>query len=168
MPPIEVEISVEPPSLLSTYPTIIDPDAITAAVVTAAASQGFTRGSVGVRITDDATIRAINARHLDHDWATDVISFGYSIDDDFVEGELVASVDTAIAKASQLGWSAAHELLLYVVHGTLHICGMDDHDDDDRAAMRLAERDVMTKSNVPDIVQFGPDLDEAELPESRS
>lgn len=168
MPLIEVEISVEPPSLLSTYPTIIDPDAITAAVVTAAASQGFTRGSVGVRITDDATIRTINSRHLDHDWATDVISFGYDASDDHVEGELVASIDTAIEKAEQLGWSAAHELLLYVVHGTLHICGMDDHDDDDRAAMRLSERDVMTGLNVPDIVRFGADLDDAELPESRS
>lgn len=167
MPPIEVEISVEPPSLLSTHSTIIDPDAITAAVVTAAASQGFARGSVGVRITDDPTIRAINARHLDHDWATDVISFGYSIDHDCVEGELVASVDTAIEKAGQLGWSAAHELLLYVVHGTLHICGMDDHDDDDRAAMRSAEHDVMTGLNVPEIVRFGADLDDAPLPEPR-
>ncbi len=166
MPPIEVEISVEPPSLRFTHPAVIDDEAIIAAVVAAAAHQGFSRGSVGIRITDDATIRDINAKHLQHDWATDVISFGYSADGDFVEGELVASVDTAIEKASQLGWSAAHELLLYIVHGTLHICGMDDHDDDDRSAMRSAEHDVMTGLGVPDIVRFGADLEAAESPET--
>jgi probable rRNA maturation factor len=155
VPKIEVEISVEPPSLLSTHPTIIEPDAITAAVVAAADRLGFTHGTIGVRITDDRAIRTINAKHLGHDWATDVISFAYKADGDFVNGELVASIDTAIEKASQVGWSAVHELLLYVVHGTLHIGGMDDHDDADRAAMRSAEADVMMTLGISEILRFG-------------
>jgi len=40
--------------------------------------------------------------------------------------------------------SEARELALYVVHGALHLCGFDDHDPEQRAAMRLAERAVMS------------------------
>ncbi|MFT7542458.1 MAG: putative rRNA maturation factor, partial [Gammaproteobacteria bacterium] len=42
------------------------------------------------------------------------------------------------------GVSFERELLLYVVHGTLHLCGFDDHEPEDRAEMRLAEAAVMS------------------------
>ncbi|MFG0261461.1 MAG: rRNA maturation RNAse YbeY, partial [Novipirellula sp. JB048] len=48
------------------------------AVIRAAAVRGFWRGEIGVRVSDDAEIRQINARHLGHDYETDVISFAYA------------------------------------------------------------------------------------------
>ncbi len=103
-----------------------------------------------------------------------MISFCYAADPPLIEGELVASMDTAVSRACELLagpqsiddrnalWSAADELLLYVVHGTLHICGMDDHDDADRRAMRQAEAEVMTRLGIPEIKRFGADSEATE------
>jgi probable rRNA maturation factor len=115
------------------------------AVEVAARSRGFRCGQIGVRITDDAAIHEINLRYLSHDYPTDVISFPYSESTDQIEGELVASVESAEQHASDAGWDTASELLLYVIHGVLHIGGMDDHDEADRADMRRAERNVLTR-----------------------
>ncbi len=121
---------------------------IVRAVRQAARYRGFERGSIGVLVTDDVTIHEINVRHLDHDYPTDVISFGYTQADNFVEGELVASWDTAQREAGEYGWTAIHELLLYVVHGTLHVCGMDDQTEEDAEMMRVAERDVLQSLGI--------------------
>ncbi|MGV3486430.1 MAG: rRNA maturation RNase YbeY [Planctomycetaceae bacterium] len=132
-------------------------DRIRAAVVAAAGACGYLHGSIGVLITDDETIHGINRDHLDHDYPTDVISFAYKQEPPLVEGELVASVDTAVREATQLGWSAVHELLLYVVHGTLHVCGMDDQSAQERRRMRLAERQVLSSLGITDASDFDPD-----------
>ena len=118
-------------------------DRIVEAIRSAAMVRGFRSGQIGVRVTDDAAIHEINVRHLGHDYPTDVISFPYSDDEDWIEGELVVSVDTAEQHASAADWSWENELLLYMIHGTLHIAGMDDHDEGDRAEMREAERRVL-------------------------
>ena len=70
---------------------------------------------------------------------------------------LVVSVDTAAASAKRAGWPTRSELLLYVVHGTLHITGMTDEMETDRAQMRVAERSVMLGLGINDIVRFGAD-----------
>ena len=89
------------------------------------------RGSrpISIALVDDATIHAVNRRHLAHDWPTDVISFRLSeVDDDELAGELVVSAEMAATTARQAGVGAWDELALYVVHGLLHLCGYDDHD----------------------------------------
>lgn len=129
----------------------------TAAVVAAATYCGFSQGVIGVRIASDAEIHRINREYLGHDYSTDVISFSYAAEKPWLEGELIASCDTARRSAEVLGWSVANELLLYIVHGTLHIAGMDDQDDDDRAAMRDAEQHILSGLGVTDMVQYGAD-----------
>ncbi|QEF98579.1 Endoribonuclease YbeY [Stieleria maiorica] len=118
------------------------------AVQAAAALRGFDRGHIGVRITDDPTIHAINVRHLSHDYPTDVISFPYSDSPDRIEGELVASVETARQNAADVGWPTGNEVLLYVIHGVLHIGGMEDHRAEDRALMRQAERQALQRLGI--------------------
>jgi probable rRNA maturation factor len=114
---------------------------IVAAATAAAAVEGCDRGLLGVRICDDATIHPINREFLQHDYPTDVISFPYELAPPVVEGELVASFETAIENASEPNHSLSprEELLLYVVHGTLHLVGHDDQSEEPRAAMRRAE-----------------------------
>ncbi|MFG0267258.1 MAG: rRNA maturation RNase YbeY [Rhodopirellula sp. JB055] len=114
---------------------------IAKAAIAAAAVEGCDCGSLGVRICDDATIHPINREFLQHDYPTDVISFPYELTPPKVEGELVASFETAIENASEASnpLSPHEELLLYVVHGTLHIVGHDDQSPAPRAAMRRAE-----------------------------
>ncbi|MEM9828506.1 MAG: rRNA maturation RNase YbeY [Planctomycetota bacterium] len=136
---------------------------IVAAARQAANARNAHRGTLGVLICDDAKIRELNQRHLQHDYATDVISFGYQYQPPFVEGELVASLETATRQARVDGndfdgndfdgndidaFNARHELLLYVVHGTLHICGMDDHDAAERLRMRHFEKQVFEQLGI--------------------
>ncbi|GAA5508782.1 rRNA maturation RNase YbeY [Novipirellula caenicola] len=138
-------------------------DRIRSAVTEASTLRGYSCGEIGVRVTNDAEIRQINARHLDHDYETDVISFAYSDEPPTLEGELVVSLETARRVADRVGWSVENELLLYVVHGTLHIAGMDDLEDDVRQAMRDAECQVMQSLGIDDIVHYGPDRVEVNL-----
>lgn len=81
-------------------------------------------GRIGVRITDDRTIRRINKKFLKHDWATDVISFGF--DEPGIRGDVVVSAETARRLAKELKIPFAEELSRYLIHGTLHLLGYDD------------------------------------------
>ena len=125
--------------------------AVTRAVEAAAEHLQFASGVIGVRFCDDATIHQINVTHLQHDYPTDVISFPYSDQNGFLEGELVASLETAQANAVDAGWSTADELLLYVIHGVLHIGGMVDQTESQKQAMRLAEQAVLEQLRPIDL-----------------
>jgi probable rRNA maturation factor len=109
-------------------------------------AEGVIAASISVAIVDDATIRALNRVHLDHDCATDVISFGLSDPGDpELSGEIVVSAETAAASAALLGVSPRDELVLYVAHGLLHLCGFDDLTPTGRSRMRQEEQHVLSK-----------------------
>ncbi|MEM6690139.1 MAG: rRNA maturation RNase YbeY [Planctomycetota bacterium] len=129
--------------------------------------RGYLQGQMGVRVTTDDTIRELNQRHLEHDYATDVISFGYHADGRVIDGEMVISIDTAARESATRSVSVDEEICLYAIHGTLHVTGMDDHDPHDRMAMRLAERAVLAKIGVLNVDRFMVDED-ADVSESAS
>jgi probable rRNA maturation factor len=118
----------------------VDEERIRQAVRDVLRAEKIAAAEVSVAIVDDPTIQALNARHLGHDWPTDVISFLLDRRGDHLEGEVVVSIDTARAVAAELAWPAEDELLLYVVHGALHLVGYGDDSDAARARMRQAER----------------------------
>ena len=60
-----------------------------------------------------------------------------------MDGELIVSTETAVREAHAHGWLAEDELILYVVHGLLHLCGYDDLTDDARPLMRSRERQML-------------------------
>ena len=95
---------------------------------------------VSIAIVDDPTIHTLNRQYLQHDYATDVLSFVLEQSDDLLEGEVIVSSDTALAQAGQYQSTPADELLLYVIHGLLHLVGFDDQTDALRENMRCAER----------------------------
>lgn len=104
---------------------------------------------ISIVIVDNPAIRTINARHLNHDWPTDVITFPISdADDDQLNGELVVSAEMAVKTASEIGVDPADELALYVVHGLLHLCGYDDVSESDQVKMRLAESEALHKFGI--------------------
>ncbi len=105
--------------------------------------------SVSIALVDDPTIHALNRRHLQHDWPTDVISFLLSDPDERpLVGELVISTQMACTMAHDLGARPADELALYLVHGLLHLCGHDDQDDASAAVMRRREREHLTAAGI--------------------
>lgn len=109
-----------------------------------ASDHGFHEGEVSIVLVDDPTIHQINRKHLEHDYPTDVISFAFHAEDGVLEGEIVVSTDTAIREALEGDWPANDELLLYVIHGMLHLIGMDDTEPPLRRKMRLAEAKYLT------------------------
>lgn len=90
-----------------------------------------------------ATLTRMHAELLGDGGATDVISIELGSQGGGPSGELYVSVDRAREVAAVRGLSLERELLLYVVHGTLHLCGFDDRRARDRARMRAAERRVL-------------------------
>jgi probable rRNA maturation factor len=120
------------------------------AVRVVAADFGFRKGEISIAVLDDTAIRVVNRDYLNHDWATDAITFPFEASDGFLEGEILVSRETADRVASSLSWSGDDELLLYVIHGTLHLVGLDDQDDDSRAVMKSAERKYLIHFHVPD------------------
>lgn len=107
------------------------------AVAATFAHEGAGEPDVGVVLVNDQVIHELNREHLDHDWPTDCITFDYGDDPapDGLRGEVVASSETALREAVERGTSPRHELLLYVVHGVLHLLGWDDDTPARRDAM---------------------------------
>jgi probable rRNA maturation factor len=126
---------------------VVDAARLATAVELALADAECTSAEVSLAIVDDETIHRINRQFLEHDYATDVLSFVLQ-EPPRLEGEIVASVDTARREAEAIGWRAEDELLLYVVHGALHLAGRLDKDADDAAGMRLAEREILERLGV--------------------
>ncbi len=119
------------------------------AVRVVAADYGFRKGEVSIAILDDDAIQVVNRDYLQHDWATDAITFPFEASDGFLEGEILVSRETADREAASLPWSGDDELLLYVIHGTLHLVGLDDQDDASSAVMKLAEKKYLIHFHVP-------------------
>lgn len=95
---------------------------------------------VSLLLTDDAGIAELHGRFLGDPSPTDVMSFGF--DDG---AEVVVSVATAARVARASGHAIAAEVVLYVVHGLLHVLGYDDQAPRARARMRAAERAILRR-----------------------
>lgn len=98
----------------------------------------ITPGELSVALVDDATIAKIHADFMDDPTPTDVITFPANQEMKSA-GEIIVSVDHAIARAQELELPFSRELSLYLIHGWLHLAGYDDRNETDRAAMRAAE-----------------------------
>jgi probable rRNA maturation factor len=109
---------------------------------------------ISLAFVDNPTIHRLNQRYLRHDEPTDVLSFPLSEPNaKKLSGELVLGVEVAAGQATERGHDVQEELTLYIIHGLLHLCGYDDHDDDERAAMRERERHYLRQLGLPDIAE---------------
>lgn len=75
-----------------------------------------------------------------------------------IEGEIIASAEMAVTMAGDGKWSAEAELILYVVHGLLHICGYDDLTPEEKCIMRARERAILSELGLTAI--YAEDADE--------
>ncbi len=102
---------------------------------------GIQSAEISIAIVADDKMHELNRRYLQHDYPTDVLSFVLARDKKAgsLEGEIIASSDYAAREAADYGWTAEDELLLYVIHGCLHLVGHDDTTAKEKADMRAAE-----------------------------
>jgi probable rRNA maturation factor len=92
-------------------------------------------GSFLCLFTDDRELRRLNRQFLGKDQPTDVLSFPEPGPDGFL-GEIAISVERAAEQARRLGHSLAEELKILMLHGLLHLTGMDHETDGGRMARR--------------------------------
>ncbi|MDH3717032.1 MAG: rRNA maturation RNase YbeY [Planctomycetota bacterium] len=107
--------------------------------------ESISSAEIGIAVIDDVRIHELNVQYLGHDYPTDVLSFPLSAQDQPLQGEIAVSLDTARAQAARYGWSVQDELLLYVVHGTLHLAGYDDQDQASARRMHARQREVLVQ-----------------------
>lgn len=128
-------------SLNNTQATLaIDEELLTTAAAEVLADAGVADGSLSIAVVDDEHIHRLNRRYLQHDYPTDVLSFALEERQGYIEGEVIVSADTAAANSLEYGLAPHDELLLYVIHGVLHLVGYRDKSDHDTAEMRHAEQ----------------------------
>jgi probable rRNA maturation factor len=77
-----------------------------------------------------------------------VLSFLLEQGPEGLEGEVIASAETAARESPRYKWPAEDELLLYLIHGTLHLVGYNDATPKERAVMRAREREVLRRFGV--------------------
>jgi probable rRNA maturation factor len=114
--------------------------------------EGVGDSDISLAFVDNPTIHALNARYLQHDEPTDILTFPLSEPGaKKLAGELVIGAEVALAQAAERGHDVQAELALYVIHGLLHMCGYDDHDEADVRKMRERERHYLQQLGLPDI-----------------
>ena len=103
-----------------------------------AATHGRKVGEIGYMFVDDERILEVNREYLGHDYYTDIITFDYD-EGEVINGDLVISVDTARSNAAKYGKSYAEELHRVIIHGVLHLCGINDKGPGEREIMEAEE-----------------------------
>lgn len=103
-----------------------------------AAAYGRKIGEVGYLFVGDEKILEVNREYLGHDYYTDIITFDYD-EGDTVNGDIVISLDTVRTNAALFGKDYGDELHRVIIHGILHLCGIDDKGPGEREIMETAE-----------------------------
>ncbi len=103
-----------------------------------AASYGRKVGEVGYLFVDDAKILEVNREYLGHDYYTDIITFDYD-EGDVINGDLVISLDTVRSNAELFHKTYDDELHRVIIHGILHLCGINDKGPGEREIMERNE-----------------------------
>ena len=103
-----------------------------------AESYGKKVGEIGYLFVDDEKILEVNNEYLGHDYYTDIITFEYT-EGNTLNGDLVISLDTVFTNANKFNKSYDEELHRVIIHGILHLCGINDKGPGEREIMEAAE-----------------------------
>ncbi len=107
-----------------------------------AASHGYRVGRLSYIFCDDPYILETNIKFLNHDYFTDIITFDYT-HGDRIGGDMVISLDTVRSNAESIGEEYDRELLRVIIHGVLHLCGIDDKGPGEREIMEANEDEAL-------------------------
>lgn len=116
--------------------------ATSAWVKAVAESYGKKVGDVAYIFCDDEKILEVNRQYLNHDYYTDIITFDYCTDNT-VSGDLFISLDTVRSNAEAFGKTYEDELHRVIIHGILHLCGINDKGPGEREIMEAAENKAL-------------------------
>ena len=118
-----------------------------------AASYGKKPGDISYIFCSDEKILEVNRQYLQHDYYTDIITFDYTSGSK-IAGDLFISLDTVRTNAEQFAASYEEELHRTIIHGILHLCGINDKGPGEREIMEAAENRALDllRELFPDIL----------------
>ena len=99
-------------------------------------------GEVAYIFCSDEKILEVNRQYLEHDYYTDIITFDYT-EGNRIGGDLFISLDTVRTNAEQFNQPYERELYRVIIHGILHLCGINDKGPGEREIMEEAENKAL-------------------------
>ena len=114
----------------------------TAWIKAVAATHGRRVGEIGYMFVDDEKILEVNKQYLGHDYYTDVITFDYD-EGMVINGDIVISLDTVRTNAELFNKRYEDELHRVIIHGVLHLCGINDKGPGEREVMEANENKAL-------------------------
>ena len=108
-----------------------------------AKSYGKVVGDINYIFVDDETMLDINRRFIGHDYYTDHIGFDYT-EGNALSGDIYISLDTVRTNAELFDVTQDEELRRIIIHGLLHLCGLRDKTDEERAEMQRSEDEALS------------------------
>ena len=116
-------------------------------VKSVAASYGKKVGEIAYIFCSDEKILEVNRQYLEHDYYTDIITFDYT-EGNRIAGDLFISLDTVRTNAEQFDQLYERELHRVIIHGILHLCGINDKGPGEREVMEEAENKALALINL--------------------
>lgn len=104
-------------------------------------------GEVAYIFCDDPKILEVNRQYLNHDYYTDVITFDYT-EGNTLNGDIFISLDTVKSNSLEQHTTYDEELHRVIVHGILHLCGINDKGPGEREIMEQAENKALSLKNI--------------------
>ena len=120
----------------------IDKSEISRWIGQVADSYGKRCGDITYIFCDDERIIEVNRTFLQHDYYTDIITFDYCIGNT-LSGDLFISLDTVRSNAALVGETYQRELHRVIIHGVLHLCGINDKGEGEREIMEQCENKAL-------------------------
>jgi probable rRNA maturation factor len=114
----------------------------TAWIKAVAATYGRRIGEIGYMFVSDEKILETNKEYLGHDYYTDIITFDYD-EGDMINGDIVISLDTVKSNSEVQHTEYDEELHRVIIHGILHLCGINDKGPGEREIMEAAENKAL-------------------------
>ncbi len=99
-------------------------------------------GDLSYLFCSDDHILEVNKEYLQHDYYTDIITFDYT-EGDVISGDMVISVETIATNAEKFNTSFESEFFRVVIHGVLHLCGINDKGPGEREIMEKHEDEAL-------------------------
>lgn len=99
-------------------------------------------GEISYLFCDDEKILEVNQQYLNHDFYTDIITFDYS-EEDMISGDIIISLQTVESNSQMYNTSFLEELHRVIIHGILHLSGLNDLTEEEEKEMREAENSAL-------------------------
>lgn len=117
-------------------------------IIEVAHEHGRIVGSLNYIFCNDDKIIEVNRQFLNHDYFTDIITFD-NTRGKMISGDMFISLDTILTNAELVGEPYERELHRVIVHGVLHLCGINDKGPGEREIMEAHENAALSLSSYP-------------------